>query len=352
MRRFVCIGSPENTLTSPPMVPGISESAQWRPGGIPGHTSPFPMNIVCSTSDEAQQVWTLMQPWALETVNQNCDQLITSVQQDARLHGLNELFGRVANCKYWAVRLGSTVGLYFSGVDAMQNMDASSVVRFRRALSFDNFLSAVIAMISTNPATLGPLEDYWPAKHPVQAQEIREAVMAHVDNLSSPSPAPAPAPAPTPIPAPAPTPIPAPAPVPAPAPEPASTSASAPSLLAPSQPATQDHVTFVNISPVIEKAVLPSIPTRSGGAHSRQGTPSTRRVAPDSCTPSCGIRRELNYFTRHYFQAHNWEEIDIYEVEDILSRVQGSDEFVDEMAHVLDTTESISRFLWILIQGR
>ncbi|KAK7434982.1 hypothetical protein VKT23_019887 [Stygiomarasmius scandens] len=289
MSCFVCVGPPNNTVAYPPLVPGISNAVQWRPGGIPGQSPPFPMNIVCDTDDEAQEIWRLMQPWAIENHHRSRDQQIVALDNDPRMVQLAQLVEQVPNRKYWAVRLGSTVGIYFSGREAMANMDGSASIRFRRAFSFHEFLLVVKAMISNNPASLGPLDDYYPSKHPVQAEVIRNAALAHINNLSFQPTTPTPSPAPL--------------------------------------PPTQDHAVFPT----------PSTPSRAGGASSQHGTPSSHHATPAARTPGRGTR---------------WGDNEIAEVEDILLRAAGSDDFVDELSLSLGTSEAISRFLWVLIQGR
>ncbi|KAK7438761.1 hypothetical protein VKT23_017892 [Stygiomarasmius scandens] len=294
MNHFVCIGHSNNTVTSPPMSPGISDSLKWRPGGIPGSAPPFPMNFACDTEDEAQQIWTLMQPWVLAHYNLTAVAQITALKADANMQWLGQLLDRVPDRKFWAVRLGQQVGVYFNGCEAMDTMDAAREAQFRHAFAFRHFLDAVGAMISVKPHELHPVYNYNPGKHPMDADRIRSTARSHTNTLSFDPPSS----------------------------EsttaglshlnttglinPQSAAAAAVAAMlrdqSPSPPKSQDVLNIITVSPIIE-AVVPGTPTRSGGASSSQGTP-VRRSVPSPAgarTPGRHIRRELNYITCHYF---------------------------------------------------
>ncbi|THU95265.1 hypothetical protein K435DRAFT_798271 [Dendrothele bispora CBS 962.96] len=255
MSRFVCVGSPKNTVTDPPLQPGLCNSMQWRPGGVPGKHPAFPMSFQCDTADEAQRIWSVMQPWVLRNHKKAPDLLIASLQADRKMLELGALFNQVTDHVYWAVRLGGGVGVYFSGMEAMSSMDHSSETRFRRAFTFKTFIEAVAGMISPNPPALHPLHDYYPGKFPVQAENIRQIAENQLATLSSESSdvyvpstsASAPAPQPP--------------------------SVQSPPVLPPAQPSvhspvapppTQDHTNIFNVT-----IGSPSTPSRRGGNLSR-----------------------------------------------------------------------------------
>ncbi|THU88291.1 hypothetical protein K435DRAFT_866429 [Dendrothele bispora CBS 962.96] len=337
--RIVCVGPPDSNVTGAPLVPGVSNSMQWRPGGIPGSV-PFPMNISCSTVDEAQCIWTMMQPWTLAVQGMSREQQIAHLKSDANMRSLGHLLDQVASRVYWTVRLGSHVGIYFNGHEAMTTMDNTAQAHFRRAFAFNNFMSAVEGMISPRPAKLQSLHDYYPSKHPVAADSIRSEVLGLDRQGSDASEQPPPVPSAHADPVPTPS-MHSPQPVHA-SPAPTPTTHTLPTPVTPSQ--------IITVSPVIE-VTAPATPSSSSrnGSSSRQGTPSRRGATVARSTPA--RRREIGERAQHYFDAHGWDSQDINEVDEILSDVRNKSGFVNRMDHELDVDRKIAEYVWSVLDS-
>ncbi|KAK7447345.1 hypothetical protein VKT23_014055 [Stygiomarasmius scandens] len=340
MPRCVCIGPPNVKMGRGTIRVGLSEVLQWRPGGVPGTHPPFPMNIQCDTDDEAQRIWTSMQPWILQKYNLNPSAFIAQIRRNTQMQELGQLFDRVPDRKYWVVRLGSTVGVYFNSCDAVQNMDASGQIHFRRAFIFSTFISAICGMVDPDPSTLEDfLDEYYPSKLPEKSLTLRSEALAYVPNLSFDA-------------------------------EPSSPPA-VESDFQPPVTLSQSSGNQINVSVEIHGSPRPSTPPQgSRGAparsSSRQGTPArttahltspSRQRTPGRFTPgrqgtpSRTNGRVLGFWVRRYLQAHGFDASDIQEVEEILEHTDGLESFTASMGDSLSMTESVAEFLWLLNQG-
>ncbi|KAF5371142.1 hypothetical protein D9758_004172 [Tetrapyrgos nigripes] len=272
---------------------------QWHPGGLPGSHPPFPMMIKCDTDDEAQHIFSTLQPWVLSHLTLAPSALISALQSDTQIQELGRLLDRVPGQKYWAVRLGSRVGLYLNSVDAVETLDQSSKDKFRRAFVFDTFVAGFCGMITQDPVALEPTHDYNPVTDLDEATRLRSEGLAYRPQLSlNPHPTGPP-----------------------------------PPPLAAQSPSQSNQSNVVNFSveivpPALEHALMNTwfagTPSRRSPLILCQETPTrgpasscTPRRQGTPATPGRTLNRELGYWPRRYLLSHGYSNDEVADIEEL-----------------------------------
>ncbi|KAK7451709.1 hypothetical protein VKT23_012388 [Stygiomarasmius scandens] len=304
MSRCVCVGPPAHANRPNDPKPGIYSKMQWRKGGL--QAAAFPLNIKCDTEDEATEIFRVFQPWVLQNYDKPPSVFTELLTDDKVLQRLASALDST-NWIYWSVKLGGTVGIYFDGRDAMASLKAGREDRFRRAFAYSHFLDAVSAMVSTGDSMPSALYDYNPSKDPSNAAAIHQVAITHRTSLSHPQPAPSsPAPSPTTV------------------------------TLTPT-PASPSSV-HITVSSFIgsQSQAIPETPTRRRVAVSRQGTPIREtREAP-----------RLGNWLRRYLEAHGYDADDVSEIEGIVLKCTGVEQFIGNMQQFLSVSDEILHFMW------
>ncbi|KAG6819074.1 hypothetical protein H0H93_015743 [Arthromyces matolae] len=144
-RRFVYISSQKSSHGTKETPSGVYTSMPFCLGGR--KRAPFPMNIECTTAENADTLLRLLQPLADQLYGKDYLSVFKGLMKSRRWTDACKLMQTQAHV-FYAVGLGKHVGIFIDRSAAARSLDDTESVRYRRCDRFSTFSGAYKSMAS------------------------------------------------------------------------------------------------------------------------------------------------------------------------------------------------------------